>query len=201
MNKKEFLSELQSKLCGLPQKDVDEHLSFYSEAIDDRIEDGLSEEEAVFDVGSVDSIVASILSEIPLPKLVKENLKLKKRFKTWEIILLAVGSPIWLSLLMSAIAVCIALYAALWSILISFWAVFASLASASAGGLVSGILFTFKGNYAPGIFTIGAAILTAGLSILAFFGCKAATNGTFLLTKKIILGIKKCFIKKEDRNE
>ena len=46
MNKKEFLSELQSKLCGLPQKDVDEHLSFYSEAIDDRIEDGLSEEEA-----------------------------------------------------------------------------------------------------------------------------------------------------------
>ena len=47
MNKEEFLSELRTKLSGLPQEDIEERISFYSEMIDDRMEDGISEEEAV----------------------------------------------------------------------------------------------------------------------------------------------------------
>ena len=31
-----------------------------------------------------------------------------------------------------------------------------------------------------------------------FFGCNGATKGIAILTKKIALGIKKCFVKKED---
>ena len=37
MLKTEFLTELQNGLSGLPQADIDERLSFYSEMIDDRI--------------------------------------------------------------------------------------------------------------------------------------------------------------------
>ena len=47
MNKKEFLSELQKALSGLPQDSIADRLNFYAEMIDDRMEDGLSETETL----------------------------------------------------------------------------------------------------------------------------------------------------------
>ena len=46
MLKNEFMEQLRSRLVGLPSQEVEERLGFYSEMIDDRIEDGLTEEEA-----------------------------------------------------------------------------------------------------------------------------------------------------------
>ena len=66
MDKALFLDELRRRLSGLPQSDLDERLLFYSEMIDDRMEDGLTEEEAVAGIGSVDEIVEQIMAEIPL---------------------------------------------------------------------------------------------------------------------------------------
>ena len=60
MNKSEFLSELRTRLKGLPQNEIEERLSFYGEAIDDRIEEGVPEEDAVLEIGSIDDIVAQI---------------------------------------------------------------------------------------------------------------------------------------------
>ena len=57
MDKHDFLMQLQNRLSGLPQEDIEERLNFYNEMIDDRIEDGLSEEEAIAAVGSLDEIV------------------------------------------------------------------------------------------------------------------------------------------------
>ena len=47
MNKAEFLDALCAHLSGLPQRDIDASQEYYSEIIDDRMEDGLSEEAAV----------------------------------------------------------------------------------------------------------------------------------------------------------
>ena len=60
MTKEEFISELRKKLSGLPEKEIEEGLSFYCEIIDDKIEEGFSEEEAVSGVGSVDEIASQI---------------------------------------------------------------------------------------------------------------------------------------------
>ena len=38
VTKQQFLTELRKKLSGLPQQDIDERLSFYSEMIEDRID-------------------------------------------------------------------------------------------------------------------------------------------------------------------
>ena len=46
MRKAEFLRELEKRLQGLPKDEIDSRLAFYSEMIDDRIEDGKTEEEA-----------------------------------------------------------------------------------------------------------------------------------------------------------
>mgnify|MGYP003303956627 CR=1 FL=1 len=73
MNKEQFLIELASALAGLPEDDIEKSLEFYSEMIDDRIEEGLTEEEAVAEIGSIDEIRAQIIKDIPLPKIIKEK--------------------------------------------------------------------------------------------------------------------------------
>ena len=45
---------------------------------------------------------------------------------------------------------------------------------------------------------IGAGLVLAGVAILFFLLCRAATKGAVLLAPKIVLGMKKCFVKKED---
>ena len=198
MNKAEFLNVLQSKLCGLPKEEVRERIDFYVEMIDDRIEEGLTEEEAVMAVGSVDKIVEQIIADFPLTKLAKERIRPKRRMRVWEIVLLALGSPIWLSLAIVAFAVILSLYVVLWAVAISLWAVFVSVAACALAGLVAGVVFAFCSNAFTGIAMIGASIFCQGLSIFMFFGCKEASRGIVLLTKKIALGIKKLFVKKEE---
>lgn len=197
MRKHEFLIKLHNELSGLPQNEVEERLDFYSEMIDDRMDEGLSEKEAVAQIGSVDEIASQILAEMPFSRLIKEKIKPTRRFKAWEIVLLAVGSPIWLSLLIAAFAVLISLYAVLWSVVISLWSVFVSVAACALWGVLGGIIVATGEYTLTGIAMIGFGIFCAGLPIFLFYGCKAATKGTVWLTKKIALGIKRCFVKKE----
>ena len=199
MTKKEFIVKLTLELHGLPKADIEERVGFYSEMIDDRIEAGLSEEEAVADIGSVEDVVAQILSEIPLGKLVKEKIKPKRRFTWWEITLIAVGSPIWLSLLISAFAVVISLYATIWALVASLWAVGASLAGGALGGITLAVLMFTQSRVVSGIAILGAAFVCAGLAILLFFACRAATVGAAKLAKTIVLATKRLFIRKEDK--
>ena len=198
MSRQEFLEQLRKGLSGLPQDDVEERLTFYSEMIEDRMEEGLTEEEAVGEIGPVDEIVTQIVGEIPLTKLVKEKMKPKRRLGAWEIVLLVLGSPLWFSLLVAAVAVIFSVYVALWSVIVSLWAVEASLWGTVLGCIAAGVIFAVTGNGLTGVAMIGACIVCAGLSVFLFFGCKQATKGAVWLTKKMALGIKNCFIKKED---
>lgn len=194
MNKIEFLNKLRKGLSVLPQNDAQERLTFYREMIDDRIEEGLSEEDAVSEVGNVDEIITQILEEGSAPKALKPKAKLK----VWEIVLLILGAPIWISLLIALFAVVISIYIVFWAIIICLWAVFAAVAGCALGGIVGGIGFVFGDNTFSGIAMLSAGLVCAGLSIFLFFGCKATTKGLILLTQKITLCIKSRFFKKEE---
>lgn len=197
MNKQTFVSELRGRLSGLPPKELDDRLNFYLEMIDDRMEDGITEEAAISEIGSVEEIAAQIIAETPLTKIVKEKTKPRKKRRAWEIVLLAVGSPLWAPLLLAAIIVILALYIVLWALILSIWAVFAVLVVCGGGGIVIGAAHLFTGHPASGSFLISASLLSAGLSIFLFFGCLAATKGTLLLTRKILFKIKYSFVGKE----
>lgn len=198
MTKQEFLSRLRKGLSGLPQSDIEERLAFYGEMIDDRIEEGFSEEDAVSAVGDANEIIAQTVAEIPLTKIAKERIKKARRLKDWEIILLVLGSPVWVPLCISAAAVVLSVYISLWSVIITLWSVFASLVGCAFGAIASGVGFTVAKHGLTGIALIGAGLVLAGLSIFAFHGCKAATDGIVTITKKFALWIKNCFIKKEE---
>lgn len=197
--------EWQNEIRNLTDKGGKSYSSTYLKtvhnqlsAIDDRMEDGIPEETAVSEIGTVDDIVSQIIADIPLGKLVKEKIKPKKKLKAWEIILLVLGSPLWLSLLIAAFAVFLSLYVVFWSVIISLWAVFASFVACGFAGVVAGAVFAAGGNGLTGIAVIAAGIVCAGLSAFMFFGCKAATKGILKLTKKFAIWIKNCFIKKEE---
>lgn len=198
MTKTEFFSQLEKGLSGLPKDDIDERISFFSEMIDDRVEEGMTEEDAIAQIGSVDDVVSQIIAETPLKKIVKERIKPKRRLSAWEIVLISLGSPIWLSLIIVAFAVVISLYASLWSIIVSLWAAFGSVIASALGSLLGGIIFAATQSSLSGLATVAASLVLFGVSILLFFGCRAMTKLAVLLTKKIAFGIKSIFIKKEE---
>lgn len=68
MNKQQFLDTIRDKIGALPPQDRERSLDFYSEIIDDRMEDGLTEEQALEAIGSVEEVAAQILQEAQVPK-------------------------------------------------------------------------------------------------------------------------------------
>lgn len=195
MTKEQFILELMEKLSPLPIETFEESITFYTEMIDDRIEDGMSEADAVKDIGDINDIATQILANAPIVTLVKQKIKPKKRMGAWNIILLIIGSPIWLSLLIAAFAVIFSLWISCWAIVISLWAAFVSVAVSAFGGTIAGIVFMIIGQSFPGGILLSLSIFCAGLAIFFFYGCKAATKGIAVLTKKVILSFKKRFIK------
>ena len=88
MTKQEFLSSLRLRLKDLPKDELEERLTFYIEMIDDRTEEGLSEAEAISEIGSIDEIVEQINADI-VPRV-----QSKKGASKRATILLAVSSPL-----------------------------------------------------------------------------------------------------------
>jgi len=194
MNKQEFLNELKSKLTGLPQADLEERLSFYEEMIDDRIEDGKTEEEAVSEIGSVDEVVKTIMSEIPLSRLVKEKTSNRKKMSVPVIILLVLGFPVWFPILVALICVFFSLYLTVWILILSMWIVDLSFAISSIAGIVALVFAIVQGSFPMIMLSIGTMLVMGGLAVLLFFACKAATVGFAKATGRMMVGIKTMFV-------
>lgn len=173
MTKQEYLQQLSKRL---PPEEREERLAFYSEMIDDRMEEGMSEAEAV---ASMDPVEDTLVEKAPP----------KRRLSAGEITLLCLGSPLWVPLLIAAVSVVLSLYVSLWAVIVSLWAVFGSLVACAAAGVIGGIGFAIAGHVLSGLALLGAGLVSGGLSIVLFYGCHWATKGTVLLTKKLVTRI------------
>lgn len=198
MRKLEFLAQLRKGLSGLPGDEIEERLTFYSEMIADRMEEGLSEEEAVAAAGSAPEIAAQIAADTPPAKNGMESTKPKRRPGPGEILLLVLGSPLWLSLGIAGFAVMLSLYISLWAVILSLWAVFASLVLCAAASVPVCIILAAGGHGTVGAALLAAGLVCAGLSIFMFFGCLAATKGTLVLTKKLAVRVRNRRNRKEE---
>lgn len=197
MNKEDFLDELAKRLSGLPQEDIDERIAFYREMIYARMEEGLSEEEAIASIGSVDEVVRKIMAEYPLTTLVKDKVRPKRKPETWEIILLVLGFPLWFPLLIGAFAIVLSIYITIWAVIISLFAADFSCLAGCLGGLVGIFQYLRVGNFAGALFSVGAALVCAGVAILMFIACIYIAKTVIILTRKVVLAIKNSFVGKE----
>lgn len=196
MNKSEFLNELRIGLSGLPQADIQEKTEFYSEMIDDKTEDGKTEQEAISEIGTVEDIVSQLASTTPLKTLLTKRIKPKRRLSALEITLIAVGFPVWFSLAVAAAAVVLSLYISIWAVVLSLWAVCLSFFAGFIGGVSGAVIFAVQENLPGGAVLFSAALILSGLGIFMFLGCKALSRYFIIGTKKAVIKLKASLIRK-----
>ncbi len=194
MKKTEFLKNLRANLRGLPKHEIEERISFFSEMIDDRTEEGLSEDEAVL----------AVSKKITKEELCKQTSgdgekRGKKKLSGAELAIIIAGSPVWFSLGAAAVAVIISLYAAFWAVIASFWAAFASFAIAAPAAIISAFAFFLNGFNFQGFVLFSAAPICLGLAIFSFLGCLYLTKWGAVISKNICISIKRIFCKKEEK--
>lgn len=199
MRKQEFLDKLKASLWAMPEADKQRSVDYYSEMIDDRIEDGLTEEEAVAAIGDLEDIVEQILHETPRPPAAPQPPKQQKtqqsNWKIWVVILLILGSPLWISLAASVLSVVASVYISLWTIVIVLYAVAVAVAAAAIGCVVGSFFMIGRGIVTT--VAVGAALLCAGLAIVLFLLGNLAAKGMIALTKLCWQGVKSIFTRKE----
>ena len=180
MNKSDFLTELRKSLNCLPEEDIEKSVDFYAEMIDDKIEEGLTEEEAVEETGGVDEISAQIIAEIPLSRLVKARVKPKRALKVWTVV---------------------SVYASLWAVIVSLYAVVLSFGAGGLAGIVGAVAYPFvsNGNAAAAVMIFGTGLVFAGLAVLSYLGCFEITKGMIVLTKKALSAVRLAVIGKEEQ--
>lgn len=205
MTKIEFSEQLKQTLVGrgLPREEAAKSVEFYLEMIDDRVEDGMNEEEAVAALGSIEDIAEQILYDLPLGVLVKSKIKNKKEKNSNPaliIVLAILGFPIWFPLAIAVFVLILSLYIVIWSLI---FAVFAVVATVGLSGFVMlpAACFLFSENLAIALGAIGAGLFLIGLTILLYYPAKYAAKGLVKLTGSLLRGIKSLFIGKNSAKE
>ena len=203
MTRTEFLDELKNLIKDYPAEETEKSIEYYGEMIDDRIEDGMSEEEAVKSLGDVKDIAKEIEIEMPMKTIVKKKVKEKKEenIPVWVILLLIFGFPVWAPLLL-ALGVCaFSLYIALWSVVLALWAVDVALFLAVIAGLLAIGITMIKGSMLSAIIYFGATLVLIGLALLGLIGCFYASKGLAALFAAIFKSIKKKLVSKNEKEK
>ena len=197
MNKQEYLEAIRSRISAMPADDVNRFMDYYSEMIDDRVEDGLYEEEAVGEMGIPEAEVEQKQEDMTLTKLVKEKIKPKHELKAWEVVLIVLGSPVWIPLLITALVLLLTLWIVAFALLISFYAVVLSFVAAGIGGLICAIPLFIANSPYTAVLMLGAALIGIGIAILFVVSVKPVTVGIFKVCKASVSGIKRMFVKEK----
>ncbi len=196
MTKLEFLTTLREKLAGIPEEDLMGSVSFYSEMIDDRMEDGMTESEAVANVGDAEQIARQIRSQAgnfePQPT-VTDTTSSKVRYVLRNPLLAGLFSLFLLILWIVAVALIICL----WTVVVSVYA--AGISCAVSGGAlpVAGIGLMIAGFSGNGLFVLGAGVFLIGFTVLWWLVCKYATLAAAKLTKWTFVGLVRMLFRKE----
>lgn len=194
MTKKEFLDELTKQLKGLPQSEIDKTITFYSEIIEDHMEEGATEEEAVEALESIEEIVKNATFKAPLTGLVKEKVKKSINFTGPVIALLILGSPLWISLLLALLSIVVGLLFAVGGVIFGLFVTVGAI-------LFSGIMcvvalpFIFAENPLAGTFLLGVGLIFVGGSIFLVYGAKFVTKYLIKGMKWLVIKIKSFFVK------
>ncbi|MEG0322843.1 MAG: DUF1700 domain-containing protein [Raoultibacter sp.] len=193
MNKEEFQLALRCALGKLPSYEVEQTITFYSEMIADRMEDGMTEYEAVAALGNPQAIAAQIIAETPaFPKAIA---KANTGSKSLNIVLLAVLSPIWVPLALAFVAVVFAIYIAIWAVVVALWAVVITLLLCGLVGVFGLFWLTATGYPISGVWMLGCGLAGCGLGLLAWSGVLAASKGLVRLTHVFARKVKSLFVR------
>lgn len=164
MKKTTFKNELEKRISILTLAERQRILTFYEETIEDSMEDGMSEEEAVANLGDMDSIVKDILLENHIVSPDKKEKLFAGMDAKWRYLLLFLTSPLWFSvgIIACAGAFCIYLLIAVGYFLIGCLLFMPALFAFSAVVVIPFQLFQ---NFQYCVFIFGLGLCGLGGSI------------------------------------
>lgn len=174
MTKRKFLAKLKYNLHGLSRADRQRSLDYYAEMLDDRMEEGMSEDEAVAAIGTPDEAASQIFAELQPDAAGKSSAS--RSMRGWEIVLLILGSPLWLTLLialfavlLAVLAVGLALYVSVWAVIFSLWASWLAVGLTAVVGIPAAVVMLLTGKPGVGLFLLGSGLILASLTVGLFF--------------------------------
>jgi len=170
MNKTQFCALLENKLKPyLSPKEMYKTLSFFEEMIDDRIDEGLSEEEAVSQLGDIDIIVDQILDE---HNIGKKQTKLVWRFVPRKIptelgfIITVLLLPVWITIFALGASLFIVILSIIFSIVLTIIAIF-------IGGILlilkSPFYLIYERNISYFLDTLGFGFVNTGIGLIGIY--------------------------------
>ena len=166
MNKTQFCALLENKLKPyLSPKEMYKTLNFFEEMIDDRIDEGLSEEEAVSQLGDINIIVDQILDE---HNIGKKQTKLVWRFIPRELgfINIVLLFPAWITIFSLVASLFIVVLSIIFSIVFSIIAIF-------IGGILlilkSPFYLIYERNISYFLDTLGFGFVNTGIGLIGIY--------------------------------
>lgn len=171
MTKHEFLSALEHKLSSLPESDRKRSILYFEEIIADRMEEGLTEEEVIAEMESVDEIARGILSEAAEDAVAAEKEPRKvKGYPLWLVILLAVlASPIWLPVLISIAAAVFSIYLVPWCFILVLYCLSLGFFFGGIFGVILALICLPTNGVYASMFAVGTCIFLIGFGILLMY--------------------------------
>ena len=198
MTKRQFFDALSERLRALPKEELNRTITYYNEIIEDYIEDGMSEAQAVAQLEPVDVIASRILHEEQDGVVAEQLTKQRKKAPVWLVVVLAVvGFPIWFSLLMVGISIVFSVLATLFSIMIALMCIPVGLAGVTVGGICLSPVFLATGNVPKGLVLLGGGLVCAALTLLAIWAVYYLVKGLWHLIRWIVRKITGLFSKRK----
>ncbi len=197
MTKADFLRLLERALMQLSEEERQKNLEYYSELLDDMMEEGMTEAEATAKLGSPNQIAQNILQEMPLSKLVSTRMKPRSGWTPLAVVLAVVGSPVWVPLLLAVVAIVLALFVSIWALGFAAVAVVIALAVA----VVAAPIFAVRAAVMTlplGLMLLGAGLVLLGLCVLGGLMAVELCKLLWQLTVWLAHKIKGLFIRKEE---
>lgn len=174
MTRDEFLNRLGELLACLPADQVEETKQFYAEAIADRMEDGMSEEEAVAAMGTPGEVAEATLDDLPaVPRAIART---RRRSTALLWVLTIVGSPVWVPLLLAFAAVAVTVYVCIWVLALCVWVIAACFGAVGITNLALMTVGVKVGLVPYALVTLGCGIALIGAALLMGAGAWAVSK-------------------------
>lgn len=203
MRRDDFLDQLSTYLQSLPFSERQSTIDFYAEQIDDRIDDGMSEEEAVASLEHPKDIANNLLSlrdeqslEFYVPQ--HEPQKTSNSNIALIVIVLILTCWIWIPLLLGILFVIAGIYATLFALVVSGLVLGVSCVLGGLAALASAATL-IPSSLLAAISHLGLALGLIGLSILSFLAAYYISKFTIWMSVELAHTIKHYFEKRKDK--
>lgn len=192
MYKQDFFNEIKNRLKDFNNEETKKLLEYYDELINDYMDAGLSEEEAIAKLGNVEKIINDIKTDLVIERSKRKNTNSLKNF---IIILSICTSPV-------LIPIGITFFVLFFVLLLTLFVLFISFASSSAMLIFSSIYTTIEMIIAGT--DVASVLMVMGLQLIAGVIFGVLSIGLYNFSKLSLNFLNKQFsnfVKKKSKKE